>query len=615
MPRLTPTRPAAPARSRVVRRPVRRSLSLPSLPILPIAGGVVGLAAVAGLGWLFLRAPSPQLASVTPARVEAGQPVTLAGKSFPTDPGGSTVLFGDQRGAVTAATKTELKVIVPPALAAGDVPVVVETKGGRSAPVVLKVFRGPSVTALQPDVAPPGATIGIKGENLAGQPLTVQIGGAAAEVVEASADSIRAVVPPQALPEGQKVPVIVQVGTVATKPVDLLIGRLPLVIEVDPKAGSLGDRVAVRGRGFDPNPIGNTVTFGAQPALVLTASAQELAVVVPAPAGAEVQPDVPVVVTAGGRASTSPVSFVMTRVATSSFIPRFYAAPVTEYPGEGLAFVSTELGPVLLLGGRADSPSTAERAVKVAGALNAIVEAAVTKPIGFEYRERPEPAVGVVGSVSPFLVPTADDAAAYSKPWESPRGGGRRGGVPAVARHWAAVLQDYVGLFLYRQRPLQMVALSPRGKVLSEIYAEANRRSPGGTGVSASLVLPTPTSMAAELRQMVLVISAEGARPAVAVEGRWEGTIEDPDSGSRRIQVRLRVDGARLAGTLTTWSGPIELVSPLRDLGFDRGNVRFTADLKGTAYQFQGTLEGNTVRGTIERKGKPQVPFSLQYQE
>jgi hypothetical protein len=278
--------------------------------------------------------------------------------------------------------------------------------------------------------------------------------------------------------------------------------------------------------------------------------------------------------------------------------------------------VSTELGPTLLLGGRADSPSTAERAVKVAAALNQLVAAAATRPTALEYRERPEPSVGVVGSVSPFLVPTAEDAAAYSKPWENARGAGRRVTQPALARHWAALLQDYVSLFLYRQRPLQMLALSPRGKVLSEIYGEAMRRSPGGTGVSASLVLPTPASMAAALRQMALVVSTEGAaRSAVAIEGRWEGTIEDPDSGSRRILVLLRSDGARLAGTLTTWAGAIELSSPLRDLGFDHGNVRFTADLQGTAFQFKGALEGNKVSGTIDRKGKPAVPFSLQYQE
>jgi hypothetical protein len=585
------------------------------LPILPIAGGAAALAAVGGLGWLFLRTPAPRLTSVTPPRVEAGQPVTLAGQGFVAEPGGNTVLFGSQPGAVTAAKKTELKAVVPASLAAGDVSLVVETKGGRSAHLVLKVFRSAKVTALEPDVAESGATILIRGEELSGQPLAVQIGGAPARVVEARPDAIHAVVPALGLPEGQKAPVVVQVGTVATKAVDLLIGRLPLVMEVAPKGGSLGERVVIKGRGFASDPAGNTVTFGGQPALVLTASATELAVVVPAPTGGDVQPDVPVVVTAGGRASTSPASFVIGRGSASSFVPRFYAAPVTEYPGEGLVFVATELAPVLLLGGKADSPTTAERAVRVAAALNTLIDGAARRPTAFELRERPEASVGVVGSVSPFLVPTPEDAAAYSKPWEGGRGPGRRVTTPALARHWAAILQDYFGLFLYRQRPLQMLALSPRGKVLGEIYADAARRAPGGMGVSSSIVLPTPASMATALRQMALVVSSEGARAAVAVEGRWEGRIEDPDSGNRRFQVRLRADGGRLVGALTMWAGAIELTSPLRDLGFDHGDVRFTAELQGTAFHFRGTLEGNTVSGTIERKGKSPVPFTLQYQE
>jgi hypothetical protein len=184
-----------------------------------------------------------------------------------------------------------------------------------------------------------------------------------------------------------------------------------------------------------------------------------------------------------------------------------------------------------------------------------------------------------------------------------------------VARHWAALLQDYFGLFLYRQRPLRMVALSPRGKVLTEIYAEANRRSPGGTSVPSSLVVPTPAGMAAGLRQMALVVSAESGRAAVAVEGRWDGTMEDPDLGTRRFELQLRSEGGRLAGTLTTWRGKIELKAPVRDIGFDRGNVRFTVDQQGTAYHFKGTLEGNTVTGTIERTGKSPARFTLQFVE
>jgi hypothetical protein len=297
-------------------------------------------------------------------------------------------------------------------------------------------------------------------------------------------------------------------------------------------------------------------------------------------------------------------------------VPRFFAAAVTEYPGERLAFVSTELGPVLVLGGAGDSPTTADRAAKAAATLNALVAGAASRPPAFELRERPQPSVGVVGDVNPLLVPIAEDAAAYSKNWETGRGAGRRVSTLAVARHWAALLQDYFGLFLYRQRPLKMVAISPRGQVLSEIYAEANRRSPGGTTVPASLVVPTPAGMATALRELALVVSSEaGGSAVVAVVGRWDGTMEAPDFGTRRFELALRSEGGRLAGRLTTWRGGVEVEAPVRDVGFDRGSVRFTVDQQGTAYRFKGTLEGNTVTGTIERAGRSPATFTLQFVE
>jgi len=133
--------------------------------------------------------------------------------------------------------------------------------------------------------------------------------------------------------------------------------------------------------------------------------------------------------------------------------------------------------------------------------------------------------------------------------------------------------------------------------------------------VPTVLVLPTPSGMAVGLRLLALVVSGESSRAAVAVEGRWDGTIDDPALGTRRFELQLRTEGGRLAGTLTTWSGGIELKAPVRDIGFDRGSVRFTVDQQGTAYNFKGTLEGNAVSGAIERAGKPPARFTLQFVE
>jgi hypothetical protein len=606
-------RPAArPARGRGRAR--RRAFALPSLPVLPILGGAAGLVAVGGLAWFFfMRGTPPEIASATPDRAEPGQAVTLAGRHFAEEPSGNSVRFGSAKAQVSEASSSALKVVVPAGVN-GPVPVVVETKGGRSEAVTITVQAAARATALEPDVALPGQVVLVRGEGFQGQRLSAQVAGIPAAAVETTAEGARVTIPAVGLPEGSKTFLALQSGNSPPKSFDLFIGRLPLVLEVTPERGPLGERVVLAGRGFLPDPRFNTVAFGGQPALVLSASATELTVIAPAPPP-DVLGELPIVVTVAGRSSAANATYAVLRPALSSFVPRFFAAPVTEAPGEPFVFVSTELGPVLLFGGRADAPSTAERALRVSAALNALVDGAPSRPPAFELRERPQLAVGVVGDVRPFLVPTTEDVAAYSRNWETGRGAGRRVSPPALARHWAALLQDYFGLFLHRQRPLQMAALSPRGKVLTEIYAEASRRSPGGTGVPVSLVLPTAEGMATALRQLALVVSGEAGRAAVAVEGRWDGTIEDPELGTRRFELALRTEGGRLAGTLTTFRGGIELRATVRDIGFDRGNVRFTADQQGTAYQFKGALEGNTVTGTIERAGKPPAKFTLQFVE
>jgi hypothetical protein len=319
-------------------------------------------------------------------------------------------------------------------------------------------------------------------------------------------------------------------------------------------------------------------------------------------------------VTANGRTSSANATFRLSRAGTGTFVPRFYAGPVPEYPADSLAFVATELGPVLVLGGAADAPSTAERAAAVADQLNALVDGASARPLAFEARDTPQAAVAVVGQVRPLLGVTPEDVDAYARPWEG-RGAGRRVSPAQLARHWSAVLQDYLGLFLYRQRPLKVLAMSSRGKVLADLYSEAGRRSPGGTGIPASVVSPTSTTLARDLRLMALVVSTEGGRSAVAVEGRWNGVVQDPDLGERRFSIALRSEGGRLGGTITTGQGAVQLTAPLRDVGFDRGSVRFTADLQGTSYRFKGTLEGNAVTGTIERTGRSPARFTLQFAE
>jgi hypothetical protein len=612
------TEPAPPPRpqARPGRRGRRKSRRARrgSIPVLPIAGGLLALLAIgAGGWWFFMRATPPVLTAVRPKTVEPGQAVTLAGENFASEPAGNTVMFGTHQAVVSAATETSLQVVVPEDL--GDtptVPVSVQTADGRTSAVPVSFLQNPRVTALEPDVALPGQEVVVRGDNLEGQ-LTVTIGDAPAEVTETSEGLVRVVVPDLGLREGQAVNLVVKAGAVSARPVELIIGRLPLLLELAPERGPVGERVVIKGRGFAAEPGGNAVTFGGAPALVLAATPTELTVVAPATrTGAT--PEVPVVVTSGGKASSSAMLFVTTHATASSFRPRFFAAPVPEFPGQPLAFVSTELGPVLLLGGPDKSTSTAARAADVSDKLNALVASASSRPIEIEFRGNP-PSVGVAGDVDTLLAPTADDAGAYAKPWEPGARSGPRLSTRAVARHWAALLQDYFELFMYRHRPLSVLALSRRGQVFMEIYGESARRAPDGSGISSSIVYPTSATMASKLRLAALVPGTGEPNEAVAVEGRWSGNLEDPDTGSYRFEARFRLEGQKLAGSFTAWRGKIEARAPLRNISFRQGTLKFTVDLRGTALEFEGILEDTTISGTARQQGRSPAPFTLQYVE
>src|SRR5262249_22228004 len=228
--------------------------------------------------------------------------------------------------------------------------------------------------------------------------------------------------------EGKSVPVSVQVGADTSKPVTLLIGRLPLVAELQPSRASMGDKVVIKGRGFDTAAGATAVTFGGQHALVLSVTPTEIADSVPNTTAPEGRGSVDVVVTSRGAAS-SPAAFVLVRASAATFLPRFFAVPAPEHPD--VAFVSTELGPVLALGGRGEA--LAQRAFDAAAALNAAVAEAAAKPPTFEARDRPEPGAGIAGDPAPIVRATPQAAAAYARPWDPGQKPGRAPGERALA--------------------------------------------------------------------------------------------------------------------------------------------------------------------------------------
>lgn len=583
-----------------------RVAAKPPVPRAILVGASAALLGIAGFLWYARSSsPAPLLLTLLPPKAEPGHTVQITGTGFEARPEDNAVSFGDKPAEVTAASATQLTVTVPQGLPADDKPqhrVRVRARGSASNVLFFRVYMGPRVQALEPDVAMPGDVVTASGENFGDDP-TVSVGGASAEVLELQPRRLRFRVPRLSVPSGKALTVGVQVGANSARATTLLIGKLPLVLELAPARGLPGERVTIKGRGFDPAPGGSQPWFGAAPALVLGASERELQVVVPGGGRLGGPSEVPVSVRVRGATSAGSATFQLARLSSGLFVPRFFPEPGTDAE---TVKVSTELGPFLILRGKGDAPSAAERAARAAAALNGVMEQAQRGPVAVALRENP---LGVAAGAGPLLVAALpDDGFAYDSSRPSAR---------ALARYWTALLQDYVTLFAHKQRPTRVIELQSRGQALLELYGAAERRAGVGAGVPPIVVESLAPSQARALAELALNVPGESqGSSGAAVAGRWEGTLEESGQVARVIQVRLRATGAGLAGTLATRAGAVSGELPLQGPSYSAGVLRFGVKLGTTPLHFEGRLDGRSVAGELRSPdGRPRGRFSLRWVE
>ena len=454
-----PARVPAKARGQARRR--RSGLRMPDVDVRLLALGVGGVLALLLAGWLVKRFffTAPQIDAVQPAQAEMGQEIMITGTRFRGDAAGNKIWFGTVPATATAASGISLHVRVPELAAAGPVALSVETTSGRSKAVSFAALAPLRATALEPPGALPGDEVVLSGSGFA-EGVTVTVGGQAATVVKTEPQAVRFQMPHVAGEPGSVHQVLVgSPGGRSTPPVEIYLGRLPLVSAIEPARGVAGDLVRVRGAGFTAETT--HVTFDGQPALVAAGSTSELLVVVPPSARSQAEALVPVVVQAGGRTSSSAPGFTLQRLVEGTWVPRFVAGAPGEGGTAGQATVGTELAPVLLLSSKDESRSTGERALSVAKALDAAVDQArVGQAVAFEAREEPEICVALVGAPDRLLKVLPQDAAAY----EAPLGLASRGAPPtplALAQHWAALLTDTVAIGTSGGKPTATAGLGP----------------------------------------------------------------------------------------------------------------------------------------------------------
>ena len=571
-----------------------RGFAIPSLPsvdpkLATAVGG--GAAAVVLLVWLLVWlffGPTPSVASVQPAAGEAGVSVILVGDRFSTDPTKDVVRFGEAPAKVTAAGETSLTVVVPDAAVPGSAALTVQVGRRRSKPAVFQVLKALRISALEPDVALPGEEVTVKGAGLDNAGLVLAVEGKPTQVFDVQTTSLRFRVPALATDPVRSVPVLLRTREQVAKPVDLMIGKLPLVLTVNPRSVEAGERVTLKGRGFAPDPGANRVHIGRALALVLQASPTELTVVAP-----DLGMSGPAVLTveAAGRSNSASIPVQVGAGSSSTYRLRFYAAPAE---AAGQVFVATVAGPMLLLASKDDAPSVEERAAKAALVLSALADAAgAGRSASVEARN--PPALAVVGG-DVILRVTAEDAAAYARP----PGVTAKGSAPtpsALAAHWAALVGDALAMFARGERPTRLFATTGRARALLDLQAEVGFRP--GSGVAAIRMAQLSPEAQQKLRDMAMLPGAPAPGLAgAAVEGRWEGELADSDGVTKAVVVELRLKGIALSGTLAL-GRKVTLQIPLTDVTVQGGNLRFSLRRAGSVHAFEGAIGAGEIEGPL----------------
>jgi FHA domain/IPT/TIG domain len=573
--------------------------------------GVVVLALLA-VGGFFLKQQmaAPKVQSISPARVRAGEVVTVAGKNFSSTPSDNLVRFeGTRNGRVISATPVQLQVEVPDVPAAigrpNSVPVTVTIGGRSSDPFLIAVYQAPRIHGLSPSVAMPGEEVVLAGNGW-GQGASVRFGNVDVPIVDVTTSTIKVRVPQINGPPGTSVPVVVSMGADPSNPAPFILGRLPLILSLEPRTAGAGDTITIDGRGFTREPARDQVRIAGTRAVVGSSGEEQLKAVVPfidAPAA-----EVPVEVRVAGLENLAQTTLNLSPPADPVDL-RFSAEPFDDAAGHPHAAVTTALGPTLVLsaaGGRSAGERAYEaqrRLNEAAAALKASRDAVIeVRAIDGGYD------IVLSGRSEPLVQVKPEDAAGYNEDWTNLKGKGGPVTPGRLASWWGAVLRDLVELLIRGEKPHFAFALAPDGRVLGDLFDQARKVAPFGVPRSVlaqarpplrpglrTLALRVPASVPVPAGEAAAApVTPTASVPKLTLAGDWSGT--ETEAGERRF---VTANFAPPTGSLT-YQRALTITVSLANVEQGRdGSVRFEAQAGRGLHYYAGKWDGRKITGRI----------------
>jgi hypothetical protein len=296
----------------------------------------VGLA----IGWLVLLA-SPVVAQAEPPpvieRIEpsVGPPGTLLRITGRRLRGETQVRIGEAPLSIELSTPNLVTARVHEGAASG--PIRIATTHGQVQGPDFTVTRqppAPSIERIQPLRAAVGASVTIRGQHFSLRlAQNVVLFGSAPAIVESATPTQLQAIVPEAASSGAVTVQVLGAGEAHSAVGFEVVHRLR-IHEVLPPMAAAGDKLELRGAGFDPQPRANRVYLGETPLRVLEAAPTRLLVSLPSNAkSGRLRVEV-----TGAGAATAPADFeVLSAPVLTGFMPRAGALP-TEISVSGSGF-------------------------------------------------------------------------------------------------------------------------------------------------------------------------------------------------------------------------------------------------------------------------------------
>ena len=219
----------------------------------------------------------PHISSLTPSSGAVGASITIAGTTFGSSQGSSTVKFNGTTASITSWSSTSIVATVPTGATTGNVVVTVSSQASNG--VSFTVLPTPSISSLSPSSGAVGAAVTVSGSNFGSSQGSgsVSFNGTAATVGTWSSASITTTVPAGATTGN----VVVNASGVNTNGIAFTVLPTPSITSLSITSGAVGAAVTITGANFGSAQGSGTVKFNVTTATVTSWSAASIAVTVP----------------------------------------------------------------------------------------------------------------------------------------------------------------------------------------------------------------------------------------------------------------------------------------------------------------------------------------------